>query len=94
MFVRQIRLADGKSLIQKLTNARIEPVPIVKNLVDVIWDSRPPEEIHTLIALKPSEHGEASSAKIERVREKLRKKKCDAIILTALDDIACSYFTP
>ncbi|KAH7696734.1 Protein APP-1, partial [Aphelenchoides avenae] len=80
--------SDGKSLIQKLTNARIEPVPIAKNLVDAIWNSRPPEEIHTLIALKQSEHGEASSAKIERVREKLRKKKCDAIILTALDDIA------
>lgn len=57
--------------------------------MDEIWTDRPKENYEKLIALKSEEHGEDSLKKIERVREKLVKKKCDTIILTMLDDIAC-----
>ncbi|KAI1723199.1 metallopeptidase family m24 domain-containing protein [Ditylenchus destructor] len=82
-------LVEGKNFVEKLRSFNLKPVPISKhNLVDLIWTNRPVEVPKKIICLLPSECGEDSKSKVERVREKMRKAKCDVIILTLLDDIA------
>lgn len=58
----------------------------------MIWENRPDVPLKKIVCLDLNECGELSSLKIERVREKLKKFKCDSIILTLLDDIACKIY--
>lgn len=62
------------------------------NLIDLLWENRPELELRKCVCLGLSECGEELSSKIERVRKQIRKAKCDSIILTLLDDIACNQF--
>lgn len=62
------------------------------NLVDLLWENRTEIDLRKIVCLSLNECGEESLSKIERVRERMKKAKCDSIILTALDDIACNLF--
>ncbi|CEF65943.1 Xaa-Pro aminopeptidase 1 [Strongyloides ratti] len=72
----------------KLEALKIELLPIEKNFVDEIWENRPEEEIKKIKLLGVEYAGEDVPSKIERLRDTIREKKCDSIILTLLDDIA------
>jgi Xaa-Pro aminopeptidase len=62
--------------------------PVEPNLVDEIWDDRPPAPSGQAI-LQPKKYaGESAAAKLERVRKKLAEERADAHILTQLDAIA------
>ncbi|TKR94008.1 hypothetical protein L596_008359 [Steinernema carpocapsae] len=80
--------AKGEALVKKLKKVQINAVPSEVNLVDKIWEDRPAASDAPIMTLSAEECGELSSSKIQRVRETLKKKKCDSVVFTALDDIA------
>ncbi|KAK6060084.1 hypothetical protein COOONC_02267 [Cooperia oncophora] len=65
----------------------IQVAPIGRNLVDEFWNDRPPLQSESPIVLTPEEHGRCVNDKLMDLRKRITQKKCDSIILSALDDI-------
>jgi Xaa-Pro aminopeptidase len=80
-----------KKLEESLKEQNIEVKALEHNLVDEIWAEHPlfPQgsvEPHPLVY-----SGDSIEEKLNRVRDKLKKHGADALVLTALDDIAWLY---
>ncbi|KAL1458977.1 hypothetical protein WDU94_010996 [Cyamophila willieti] len=61
----------------------------MNNLVDLIWvKNRPLYPIHDAFIITNEIAGESYQSKFERVRRTLRSMDCDALVVTALDEIA------
>nr|CAD2183748.1 unnamed protein product [Meloidogyne enterolobii] len=78
----------AKNFNKKLKNYGIICTPIIKNLVDVLWIERPTESLQKLFILPIEECGEEINSKLVRIREEMKKQKCDSLLLSCLDDIA------
>jgi Xaa-Pro aminopeptidase len=65
-------------------------ISITPNLVDAIWDDRPSLPSGKIFALPLEFSGENHTSKIAQIRKKMTEKKCDKLILTMLDEIACT----
>ncbi|KAH3787307.1 hypothetical protein DPMN_165428 [Dreissena polymorpha] len=63
-------------------------VPVHQNLVDLVWIDRPPMPCNSLLVLEHSYTGQSWQDKVSEVREKMAEKKADALVITALDEIA------
>ena len=63
-------------------------VPISGNLVDAIWDDRPPTPVHPIYALPETVTGRSVADKLAAVREQMTQAGADVLILTKLDEIA------
>lgn len=80
-----------KTLNKQLQGCGIELISVKENLVEMVWDNAPllpssPVFIHNI------EHsGQPVMDKLFSLRNDLRKKQCEAIVLSALDDIAWLY---
>lgn len=61
------------------------------NLVDELWDDRPPASDSPIETLDVTFTGESVADKLSRVREKFGERGCDAHILAALDTIAWTF---
>jgi hypothetical protein len=62
-------------------------VPLKENLVDKIWESRPPH-IVAPVCIQPLEFtGRSAKEKISDLREKLCQEKANAIVVTTLDEV-------
>ncbi|KAK6644806.1 hypothetical protein RUM43_001079 [Polyplax serrata] len=62
---------------------------ISNNLIDLIWTiGRPPYSPHPAFALPPEYAGEIWQNKVVNLRQNLTRFGCDAMIVTALDEIA------
>ncbi|MBQ7147228.1 MAG: aminopeptidase P family protein [Pseudobutyrivibrio sp.] len=59
-----------------------------EDLVDLIWEDRPALPKATTWVLADEFSGESMQAKIYRIREKMKKKKADAHLVSSLYDIA------
>lgn len=71
--------------------AKVELVPVKKNLVDAIWPEfeevpRVPENIVKVLDVKYA--GEEVKSKIEKVVSALKENSADGIVISALDEIA------
>ncbi|PAV60225.1 hypothetical protein WR25_21475 [Diploscapter pachys] len=77
----------GSKLLKKLNSVGLKPVAINENLVDKFWTDRPTLSNKKVDVLNTNEHGQSTCDKLTKLREKLKKQKCDAIVLGALDDI-------
>ncbi|KAI5703271.1 hypothetical protein M8J76_006229 [Diaphorina citri] len=76
-------------LQRELNNATILLVQVVNNLIDQIWiKNRPLYSTHDAFIIQNEIAGESYQNKFERVRRILRSVDCDALIVTALDEIA------
>ena len=79
--------------MERLRKQGIKAVPILGNLVDDIWKSRPSnEDIRThrqIIVLEDSLVGENVTSKIGRVRQRIEQLECKSAIFAGLDDIMC-----
>eukprot|EP01064_Diplonema_japonicum_P013470 TRINITY_DN2101_c0_g4_i1.p1 TRINITY_DN2101_c0_g4~~TRINITY_DN2101_c0_g4_i1.p1 ORF type:complete len:621 (+),score=159.18 TRINITY_DN2101_c0_g4_i1:42-1865(+) len=62
--------------------------PVEGNLVDPCWTTRPATPNSTIFELEPNFSGKLASEKVKDVVENLEKTKADAVIFSALDDIA------
>lgn len=77
-----------KPLHQHLKKSGRSIVPVPQNLVDLVWDDRPPPPNNALLVLTENYTGKKWQEKIVKIREKLKEKKCGALVVTALDEVA------
>ncbi|KAL9982844.1 hypothetical protein ACROYT_G004953 [Oculina patagonica] len=75
---------------QALSSAGLSLVFTEKNLVDLVWEdhSRPDPPTEGLMVMDISFTGKDWHEKIKEVRGTLTKKKADALVVTALDEVA------
>ncbi|KAJ1345983.1 hypothetical protein KIN20_000637 [Parelaphostrongylus tenuis] len=77
----------GQQLIKTLESMGFHVAPIRGNLVDEFWNDRPSLPAKSPIILLPEEHGRCVKDKLKELRERISNKKCNSIVLSALDDI-------
>lgn len=72
----------------KLQLKFIRLIRMNRNLIDLVWINRPPQNTE-LIKVHPLVYaGEKWQSKIEKLRKHLAKEHCDAMIVTSLTEIA------
>ena len=74
--------------IAKETEAKQITFDGSEDLVDLIWQERPPISTEPVRELDVTYTGRSREEKISDVREKMREEKTDVLLLTALDEIA------
>ncbi|XP_046542342.1 xaa-Pro aminopeptidase 1-like [Haliotis rubra] len=77
-----------KPLSKELKSNGHNLVQVSQNLVDMVWEDRPPPPNNPLLVLGQEYTGQTWQEKVKRVREKLHSKQATAIVVTALDEIA------
>ena len=76
-------------LQKSLELANIKLVAVEKNLIDQVWGTAQPERPNQAIIPLPMKYtGRSWEDKVCQVREMMTLKKKDALVLTALDDVA------
>ncbi|XP_064628931.1 xaa-Pro aminopeptidase 1-like [Lineus longissimus] len=84
-----VGISRFQSYEEKLQKYGIILVPLEKNLIDVIWTTgRPAKQKTTMLVLKMEFAGKTWQDKVKDVRKKMTEKSTDAVIVTALDDVA------
>jgi Xaa-Pro aminopeptidase len=83
-----VNLRAMERLQAALRNGKSALVPIEGNLVDAVWEDRPPAPGSAVYALPDSLTGESAPDKLKRVRAALEKAGAGALVLTKLDDVA------
>ena len=63
-------------------------VPISGNLVDAVWQDRPPAPFHPIYLLSEADTGRSVADKLSAVREKMAEEEATVLVLTKLDEIA------
>nr|CAD2171801.1 unnamed protein product [Meloidogyne enterolobii] len=86
--IQNLENERAKNFNKKLKNYGIICTPIIKNLVDILWIERPTELAQKLFILPIEECGEEINSKLGRIREEMKRQKCDSLLLSCLDDIA------
>lgn len=77
-----------KPLATHLGRAGHTLVPISENLIDVIWDDRPSPPANSIEPLSIKYTGRSWSDKVNEVRREMISKGANALIITALDEVA------
>lgn len=77
-----------KKLSKGLASSGHTLVPVDKNLVDLVWDEKPPPPSSPIVPLGVRYTGEPWQEKIESVRKEMSKKNAQALVITALDETA------
>lgn len=85
-FVLAMDMHKAYSRVLKSSNSAL--VPISENLVDAVWDNRPPAPIQPIYGLSDVETGQSVADKLTAVREKMDHEDVAVLILTKLDEIA------
>ena len=80
---------DWETWEDELANSSIRLVPVRNNLVDLIWQvDRPNYNPHPAYPLPDKYSGKAWQDKVQLIRIDMMLYKADALVLTALDEIA------
>ncbi|XP_034173971.2 xaa-Pro aminopeptidase ApepP isoform X2 [Osmia lignaria lignaria] len=80
---------DWEMWEDELANSSVRLVPVHNNLVDLIWQvGRPNYNTHPAYPLQDKYSGRAWQDKIQSVRDEMEISGADALVLTALDEIA------
>ncbi|KAI8043290.1 xaa-Pro aminopeptidase ApepP [Drosophila gunungcola] len=78
-----------KPIETELNAAECQLVPIEKNLIDEVWGAdQPAQTSNPIITLKLEHSGVTIAKKWEVVRKQLKDKNVDALVVSALDEIA------
>lgn len=79
----------AKTIEKELNSADCNLVGIERNLIDDVWgDDQPPLTCNKIITLKLDFSGETIGKKWDRVREQMKLFNANALIVSALDEIA------
>ncbi|KAF9956664.1 hypothetical protein BGZ72_002593 [Mortierella alpina] len=78
---------DAKKLETELARVGSSLVP-VPNLIDKIWDKRPPRPDHQLMTLSIATTGRSHNEKIQQLRRDLEKRNVLGCVVSGLDEIA------
>lgn len=87
---RVFSASEGKKLRLALTKKKIQ-IDSSKDLVDQIWDNRPPMKKTAAWFLNTDQAGESSGKKLARIRAAMIRQGAQIHLITALDDIAWIY---
>ncbi|CAK9795545.1 Xaa-Pro aminopeptidase 1 [Anthophora quadrimaculata] len=80
---------DWETWEDELANSSVRLVPVRNNLVDLIWQvGRPNYNPHPAYPLPDKYSGRAWQDKVHSIRIEMEASKADALVLTALDEIA------
>ncbi len=90
---RLISKGTAKSIQSTLDPKGNLLVPVMTNLVDKIWDERPAPPSNPIMIHSMKYAGRSHTDKIHFIRDELLKEGVDALVVTALDEIACTYLT-
>ncbi|EAA06322.4 AGAP000476-PA [Anopheles gambiae str. PEST] len=63
-------------------------IALERNLVDIVWNNRPPQTADELLPLPLAYSGRRAADKVQAVRVTLQEHGANAIIVSALDEIA------
>nr|CAA10526.2 aminopeptidase P [Drosophila melanogaster] len=78
-----------KPIETELSSAECQLVPIEGNLIDEVWgEDQPPQTSNKIITLKLEHSGVTIAKKWDVVRQQLKEKNADALVVSALDEIA------
>ena len=80
--------ADFVKRLKKATKDNGTSIKLDNDLVDRIWQDRPAMPDSEAFILNDKYTGNSISEKIEMVRKDLRDNKCDALVVSALEDVA------
>lgn len=69
----------------------IQLISIEENLVDVVWQGHPPRKFKPIISLDLSITGKKIGDAVQLIRNGMREKHSDVLVVTALDEVACKY---
>ncbi|XP_058444249.1 xaa-Pro aminopeptidase 1-like isoform X2 [Malaya genurostris] len=83
-----ITSTEFERLSRVLNAGGLRLVTLERNLVDSVWNNRPPQVSEPLIPLDIKYSGKRASEKIADLRKELIEKKASAIVITGLDEIA------
>uniref|UniRef100_T1KRQ9 Aminopeptidase P N-terminal domain-containing protein n=2 Tax=Tetranychus urticae TaxID=32264 RepID=T1KRQ9_TETUR len=76
------------NLAKVLTSHGNHLVPVASNPIDLVWEDRPAPPSNPIEPYPTSFAGKSWQEKVEEVRKEMVKKDANALVLTALDDIA------
>lgn len=67
-------------------------MPVEQNLIDLVWaDKQPAATSNPIITLDLKYAGETVEQKWNKIKSQLQDKKSHALVVSALDEIACRY---
>lgn len=64
---------------------------IESNLVDLVWHDQPVRKFNPIISLDTSISGRTTADKVAQIRRDMKENKCTAVVITALDEVACEF---
>lgn len=66
-------------------------VPITSNLIDEIWADQPSQTANPVFRLEDKYAGQSARSKISQIRKEIQKAGALGMIVSLLDEIACSF---
>lgn len=60
--------------------------------MDLIWNDQPPRKFNSIISLDLNIAGKTIDSALQLIRKAMRDKHSNLLIVTALDEIACTMF--
>lgn len=83
-----IAASDAEDLKTSLELKESRLVSLSDNLIDLIWEDRPPRPTNKAFPLDIKYSGESHDSKIKRLQAELQKNKQKGMIVTMLDEVA------
>ncbi|XP_010531181.1 PREDICTED: probable Xaa-Pro aminopeptidase P [Tarenaya hassleriana] len=86
-----VSVDTAKKWEQAFCKRKQKLIPTSTDLVDQVWNDRPPAEINPLVRHPIEFTGLSVVEKLKELRVKIQSKKARALIITALDEVAWLY---
>lgn len=83
---RVVAMGSGQEL-EKAVSAKKGSIDYSEDLIDHIWENRPPLSEEPAFALGEEYTGQSTTEKLARIREEMKKENCTIHIMASLDDI-------
>lgn len=83
---RTIELKTGQKY-EKIAEEKHGTIFYTEDLINLIWENRPSLSEKPAFLLDEKYAGESVSSKLARIREKMREREADQLLMTTLDDI-------
>lgn len=67
---------------------------VEENLVDLVWTAEQPARTsNAIITLSTTITGKTIGEKVTEIRQEMTEKSADVLVITALDEVACEYYS-
>lgn len=83
---RVVAMGEGQAL-EKAAQAKNANIDYSRDLIDCIWEDRPPLSEKPAFALGEEYTGESTESKLARIREAMKTSGADVHLIAALDDV-------